>query len=157
VSYAVQAAARLAGVSEQRVRYLIRIGRITADRVGGRMVLSFSEVARLKRLGGRSRRHDASAAQLPLRLEFPAADVVPLAPTTPSAASAAAVDAMRERAFELEARDVPTALALYREIAATTNEPDDWAMLLAGLHEHERGREAMILAKGLRERFAASA
>lgn len=157
MSYAVQAAARLAGISEQRVRYLIRIGRIAAGRVGGKIVLSFSEVARLKQLGRRGRRHEVSAAQLPLRLEFPVADIVPLPPTAPSAPSTAAVDAMRERAFELEARDVPSALALYREIAALTHDPDDWAMLLAGLHEHGRGREATILAKGLRERFAASA
>jgi tetratricopeptide (TPR) repeat protein len=157
VTYAVQAAARLAGVSEQRVRHLIRIGRIAADRVGGRMVLSFSEVARLKQLGRRSRRHEVAASQLPLELVFPVADVVLLTSPAPPPVRTAGIDAMRERALVLEARDVPSALALYREIAAETDDPDDWAMLLAGLHEHGLGREAMILAKGLRERFAGSA
>jgi len=168
VSYAIEAAARLAKLTEQRVRYLIRVGRISAKRVDGKMVLPFSEVARLRQLGSARQRGRVNPAQLSLALA-PEADVVVLPePARSGAASKPVPDAMpgalsetveglRERAYALEATDLEAALALHREVAVATDQADDWANLLAVLHEHRRSAEALNVVKQAGSRFVDSA
>lgn len=160
MTYPLEAAARLAGVTERHIRYLIRVGEISARRVGSRIVLSFAEIARLKQLGSARRRREACAAQLPLALVFPSAEVVPMPPAaerSSRASTASKIDELRERAGALEDSDPEAALSLLADVAQATGDPSDWANLLAASHEHGFAEESVLLAGELRSRFPDSA
>lgn len=145
MSYSIAAASRAAGVPVSRVRYLIRIREVSPRREGRRLLLSFADVARIRKWTG-TRRRAVSPAQLALPLTLPAAVVRNLR----ASAGAVSIDALRDQAALAELQAPQQALALYERIAALTDAADDWANLLAYLHERGQQARAAALARRLR-------